>query len=61
MFVVMSVTFEVSGNWGFLFILLDCSLVFIHPFSKCPAGFSNIVFVAFRTGDQVYDIIKFTC
>ena len=33
----------------------------IHPFSNCPACFSNMVHLAFTTGDQVYDITYFKC
>ena len=62
-FVVMSFTFEVCGNWCFFSILLDCSFMFIHPSSKCPGYFSYIMFLAFGPGNQIYDItfIKFIC
>ena len=32
----------------------------IHSFSKCSAGFTNIVFVAYFARDQIYDITEFT-
>ena len=30
--------------------------MFIHPSSKCPGGFSYIVFMALSAGNQIYDI-----
>ena len=34
--------------------------MFIHPFSKCSAGFPNIVHVTLSAFDKVYDIADFT-
>ena len=61
MLVVMSFTFEVSGNWYFLSILLGCSFMFIHPSPKCPGDFSYIMFLAFSPGNQICDITKYIC
>ena len=49
MSVVMSFTFEVSGNWCDLSIFLDSGFMFINPLTKCSCCLSDVIFVAFST------------